>query len=1130
MKARIFVFYLLCFLFAIPPGRVAAQEVTFDKVLPPQGKSFDLVTGITQDKQGFIWLASKRGLYKYDGYRMTAYRTNALNPSSIISNSLETVFADRDGTIWIGSLGTGLDHFNPATGVFRHYRFDPQVPTGISNDTVTAILRDRQGQLWIGTHQGLDRFDEKTGRFFHYRHQPNNPQSLSNNQVRAIYEDRSGTLWIGTGSPFADNGGKPDEGGLNRMDKKTGTFTCYLHNPADPNSLANNKVRALYEDSKGNFWVGTAGSDGLHLMDRKTGTFQRFGYDPAHPGRLSRPPIDKAFASWDHITFVCEDATGAIWIGTAAGGINRFDPVTKKLTQVDLFPGEPGDLASKSTWWAFVSKDNVLWISTKNGYLLKTDPFQEKLPHYSLRSATVYAVLQEDDGHFLFGTNKGLVQTDADRRIIMQWVNDPKNSLSLSDNTVLSITEDRPGFYWIGTMEGGLNLFDQQKGTFTRFQHNAGNKTSISGNLVMPALKDKEGRWWFGTNQGVNGFDRLTNTFTAYTFYPVEQALFTYNLVSSILEDRQGNFWVGTWQGGGVHRLTKETGGFKSFLKGVSVSVIYQDSDGVLWVGGSDGLYRYDRRANDFVPFVDPSSFGNIQDVISMIEDNQRNLWVGTPEGLVRINQQRNETNFYGKEYGVAENSLSYKSAYKTKTGELLFGDTSGYFAFFPNQLEKSSRPPEIIFSDFRLADQLVVPGKESLLKVPLSETKELRLRHNQTIFSIDFTAIDYSDPEKNRLLFMLENYDLQWHKAGAERRAYYFNVPPGHYVFRVKASNNKGIWAEKILDIIITPPWWQTWWAYTLLVLFAAGCIWGLLWHRSRKLKKENAVLEQKVTERTQQLNCSLEELKTTQSHLIQREKMASLGELTAGIAHEIQNPLNFVNNFAEVGSDLLEELQEAVEQNDKAAMEQLLPEINANLQKIHYHGNRAGTIVKNMLQLSRKNMNQKEPVDLNTLVDEYLRLSYHGVRAKEKGFSAILETYYDSTINKVIVNSEEIGRVLINLFSNAFYAMNEKRKRLDNDYNPVIQVSTEKKNGKVEIIVRDNGVGISEKIREKIYQPFFTTKPTGEGTGLGLSLSYDIITKGHGGELKVRSKEGEGAEFIVDLPLNESFDVQTS
>ena len=283
--------------------------------------------------------------------------------------------------------------------------------------------------------------------------------------------------------------------------------------------------------------------------------------------------------------------------------------------------------------------------------------------------------------------------------------------------------------------------------------------------------------------------------------------------------------------------------------------------------------------------------------------------------------------------------------------------------------------------------------------------------------------------------------------------------------------------------------------------------------------LASQNRILEEQVKERTTELMQSLDNLKTTQSQLIQSEKMASLGELTAGIAHEIQNPLNFVNNFSEVNTELIDELQQELKTGNTEEAIAISNDIKDNEQKINHHGKRADAIVKGMLQHSRSSSGVKEPTDINALADEYLRLAYHGLRAKEKSFNATMKTDFDTSIGNIDIIPQDIGRVIVNLITNAFYAVDEKKKQLGEGFEPIVTVSTKKHNDKVEIGVKDNGNGIPEKVLDKIFQPFFTTKPTGQGTGLGLSLSYDIV-KAHGGELTVETKEGEGTTFIILLP----------
>jgi signal transduction histidine kinase len=326
-----------------------------------------------------------------------------------------------------------------------------------------------------------------------------------------------------------------------------------------------------------------------------------------------------------------------------------------------------------------------------------------------------------------------------------------------------------------------------------------------------------------------------------------------------------------------------------------------------------------------------------------------------------------------------------------------------------------------------------------------------------------------------------------------------------------------------------VLPPWHRSWWAYIIYILVGVFFISAIISWRIKSLKQEKIKLEEKINQRTTQLAQksielakSLDHLKATQTQLIQSEKMASLGELTAGIAHEIQNPLNFVNNFSEVNAELIGELKKEIAEENYAGVKEIADDLESNMDKIAEHGKRAGSIVKSMLLHSRTSSNQKEMTDINALVEEYVRLAFHGMRAKDKSFNAKLVTSYDPGAGSLDVVPQEIGRVLLNLLNNAFYAVNERRKIEGNGYEPEVSLETKRSGERIQISVADNGKGIPENLQNKIFQPFFTTKPTGEGTGLGLSLSYDIV-KAHGGTLRLSSTEKKWTQFIIELPVSQ-------
>jgi len=466
----------------------------------------------------------------------------------------------------------------------------------------------------------------------------------------------------------------------------------------------------------------------------------------------------------------------------------------------------------------------------------------------------------------------------------------------------------------------------------------------------------------------------------------------------------------------------------------------------------------------------------------------------------------------------------------KTSDDFFFFGGNNGFTYFSADDVNRKSVPPLVYIRDFKVADQSMKQKELTQFGSISASGPVFSLAFAQNNISVDYTAIHYANPSQNEFAYKLENYDKDWRYVKNIRTAYYYNLPPGQYKFRVKAANSNGIWNETGTSVAfrILPPWWRTWWAYVMYgVLFFAAVFAIDRIQRRRLLEKERRIARERELKQAREIEKAYEELKATQVQLIHSEKMASLGELTAGIAHEIQNPLNFVNNFSEVNLELISELNGEVEKGNLDEVRTIASDLSQNEEKINYHGKRADAIVKGMLKHSRSSNGEKIPTDLNALADEYLRLSYHGLRAKDKSFNAEFRLEADESLPMINTVQQDIGRVLLNLINNAFYAVNKRWQisQLETSaegYKPTVVVSTKNLGSHIEISVKDNGNGIPSSVKDKIFQPFFTTKPAGEGTGLGLSMSYDIITKGHGGEIRLDSREGESTEFRVILPKN--------
>jgi len=1097
-----------------------AQERNYDFNLVSSTDNIPLgkIKAIAQDAKGYLWLGDEGyGLIRYDGYKMIRYKFNSSDTNSLGLTAMETVYCSADNKIWMG--GNGIDRLDPRSGKFTHFLHSDKDSFSHNGAAVNAILKDRQGLVWIGTDAGLECLDEKTGKFTHFLHDSGNPNSISSNNIRAIYEDRKGNLWIGTGFEFS----RDEDGGLNLVkDKRKGIFTRYLHDPKNPQSLVNNKVRAIFEDSRGNFWIGTGG-DGLHTMDREKGIFTRHPYDPSRPDQISRPPVIDTFRWADHISFIKEDSTGVMWIGTANNGLNAYDPHTQKTTHFFASNGFP----DRAGWMAFCSRDGILWITSQwDDKLYRVDPFKKNVSKNQL-DISIANIYEDKSGNLWLGSwNEGLIEKSIDNPESLHKIPILKLKTGLPvQNTVLSICPVNDKL-WLAT-SNGVQIFDPASGHFSIYPHDPDNKER-GKNWVTSIGADKKGQLWITSGEGLTKLVPPSDSLIHFHYNPKDSSGLTGEFLSSSIADKDDNLWISaSYTSRGINRLKPGHSSFTHYLTNYPINCMYLDHANVIWAGTDNGIFHFDKATDSFLALHDQRAEVDKVSIKAMVEDNDNNLWISSPSAIFKIDSARRNILVYGSKYGIITGSLNELrlAAYKTKDGRILLGANAGYYSFYPKDLEGNQHRLELAVTDFLIDNKSIQPGENSPLHSPLDETRDIWLTHDQNTFSFNFTGFQFSAPEENSYLYKLENYDNDWRIAGTERIAAYFKVPPGKYVFKVKGASNNGIWTEKSFNIEIYPPWWLSWWAYIIYGIMLFISIFDFYRvQKKRIMRKEREKSREKELEQAKEIEKAYNELKTTQAQLVQSEKMASLGELTAGIAHEIQNPLNFVNNFSEVNKELVDELKAERSKPDpernRELEDELLNTLEQNLEKINHHGRRADSIVKNMLQHSRSGTGQKEDVNVNAIAEEFLHLSYHGLRAKDKAFNVTLQKNFDPQLGLIRAVPQDLGRVLLNLYNNAFYATAEKMKHGIPGYEPVVMVSTKKSNGKAEFRIRDNGIGIPDKVKEKIFQPFFTTKPTGQGTGLGLSMSFDIV-KAHGGEIRVETREGEYTEFIVRLPV---------
>jgi len=999
------------------------------------------------------------------GKYKVAYQTNAAHAW----NSWNLSPPDRPN-LW----GIQLFQLNPSfTDTMSELIKNELDVQSLVNDEVLSMAKDSGNVIWILTPAGLERLNPSSYSQEKLSIVNISLDSILNFGINAIKAGSSQLLI--TGIKF-DSVRKENGLGWVFYDYVKGTFrTISLRDSTNKNLFAS-MYHSLAKDGRGIIWYGTfnEGGNGLYTAEEgnETSTFKRLDLAPPESQVSGKP-------SFDQIWSVYKDHTGYIWVGSRQFGLFKIKLEPSPIKILPL----PGDVKTELGTLKICEDvhGNVL-INEKGKHLLLYNVVDKQFRNLPLKANdSVKNIFYDPTANAFVCVLKKQIRTFDLKLSVL------KTSTLFVPDSLLLFGKDSFGNFWAVDPKAGANytpnknylFFDGTQFRFVPFD-SSGNFDGRFRNIYF----GHDGYIWLAPAfEGLHLYrwdNKLKKAIFIRKFLPGRYDVF------SICEDARGFIWLGTYDNG-VVRLDPATGKFQSWTR-------------------KDGM------PSNFVQKVVPSV-----NTILVLTD-LGSAFINTNSGAIRISKDLDEyvtphkrDEYFDKGWGYA--------ALVASSGEFAVATNSGLCLFKASDISPDSSKP-ILHITYLKNGNGVISFRESMNNM-------LTFSHDQNDLEIDYVGVHYDRPSLNQYAYFLKGADGNWVSAGTGRVARYSHLLPGHYEFYLKSANASGIWSDpqKMIAFEIRPPWWQTWWAYALYVLVLLTTIWSFVRYRSIQLKRENILLEEKVNLRTSQLKQSMDNLKATQSQLIQSEKMASLGELTSGIAHEIQNPLNFVNNFSEINKEMLEELKtERLKPNverDEKLQDEIINSLINNEEKIVNHGKRADAIVKGMLQHSRTTTGQKALTNINALADEYLRMSYHAYKVKNRDFHIEMNCNFESNLQKITVIPQDIGRVLLNIYNNAFYEVSEKMKSATAGYEPNISVSTKKLNDKIVLTVMDNGNGIPQKIVDKIFQPFFTTKPTGQGTGLGLSLSYDIV-KAHGGEIKVNTIEGEYTEFLIHLPIN--------
>jgi two-component sensor histidine kinase/ligand-binding sensor domain-containing protein len=875
---------------------LGSPRIIFDKVDASDGLSNTAAQAILQDSNGFIWIGSQQGLNRYDGAKME---------------------------------------------VFSHY---PDDPSGLSNAWVYDLLEGEDGKIWVATDGGLDIFDPTSKKFTTFPIDPNGEMGLPHKSVRCLFKAKDGTIWIGTLR------------GLSRWEGGS-KFTQIIEYEPDPSRTKRPGVRAIAETRDGTLWVGTQ-DNGLQHINPITG--ETHSYDYSAGGKKSTG--DK------YISSVFVDNDDAVWVGTRSGGLSRIDPVdrtVKRFTKSDA----PGSLQSNGIWTIYQDREESVWIGTEGGGLSLWDPVLENFQTYkhdpadpiSLADDVVYEIMQDDGDVLWVGTFSGISKWNRSIPTFTHLSRKDSTTNSLSNNKISSFQETKDGRIWIGTIGGGVNLWDQEASSFRSFEQISGDSSSLSDNRVMSLLASNNTTLWAGTmGAGINLLSSDGEIIQKYFHDEFDETSISSNKISDILQDESGSIWISTF-GGALNKYIGN-GAFERYPSKKEKAYQFSTSfivdmelshDGTIWLAGDGGgLMNFDPQTEKVtVHQHDPSNSNSVSGnhiialhettealwvgtrdtglnklrdntwlrfnrrkgiasgaIYGILEDEFKRLWISHGKGISVYHQRSNRFTNYNRTHGLQGEDFNNGASFKNSSGQMLFGGSNGFNIFNPSKIQGNRHVPPVVLSRFTKFNT------ETLLEIPTHKAKEIKLAYTDYVIGFEFAALDYTAPEKNQYRYKLIGFDKEWVETQNVRQATYTNLAPGKYIFRVQGSNNDGVWNSEGLsiDVSVAPPWWATWWAYTIYVILFIGVLYALSRIYKAKLyraqqKRYSQQLEALVTERTQELQKEILGHKAAQSKL-----SASLGEkevLLKEVHHRVKNNMQVISSLLNIQADSVDD-----------------------------------------------------------------------------------------------------------------------------------------------------------------------------------------------------------------------------
>lgn len=1144
-KRIITVIYLLLLTTAYlysQPKHMQFKHISFD-----EGLSNSSVVSLLQDSRGFMWIGTYNGLNRYDGTNIVSYKNIPSDSSSLPENHVISIFEDRNKNLFIGTY-SGLSLYNRELDNFINYSFDKTSALHNMLYLIYNINEDSLGNFWLSTNSGLIYFDRKNNKVTNYKDYSDNSHGIRSNVVFSTFSDKKGRLWVAT------------DVGLYVLINKTEGFRLITRCKSKDINLRTIVFSSITEDKRGNIWFGSFSGLFCFMNEGNTNEIELISY--------THNPLDPHSISNNRIKSVYIDKDDNLWVGNENGGINLFNRLNNNFTRYQIDEFNSMSLNNESIWAITEDNNGNFWFATYGGGVnisVKNSDFiinYKNIPGstQSLSHNIVSCFMEDKTGKQWVGTDGGGLNLINNKT--GQFTRFNNSNSGLKSNAVLCMAEGLGNTIWLGTWGNGLVCYNSVNNTFKSFSRN--NNYPQPDN-VRAIAKDKLGNLWLGTNNyGLIYYQVNGNKFNS--FYEINS-----NNIEVLKFDYNDHIYLGTSNGFKVFNITDKS--YKSYyndphnsnsISDNKIFDIYIQNDSCIWIGTMNGLNQFNPKNQKFIKHYLYKGASN-STILAITKDKKGFLWLTTNIGICQYDYINKKVKFFGKSDGLLSNDFYQRSILTSNNGNILVGGNNGFSILNPDKISENKTIPNIIITDLYIFNSKVTIGTQgSPLKKQISETKEITLSYKESVLTFYFTALDFTNPKKNQYAYKMENFDNDWIYSGNKKEVTYTNLSPGKYIFRVKGSNSDGIWNETgtELKITITPPWWKTWWFNTLVILLIFGSALFYYKRRTYQLKKQRQTLEIKVNERTHELEKANIMLQKRQEEIIyQIEQVKFQKEIVEEQNVKLEKAYNDLaiqeQKLEETVEERTKELllaKEKAEESDKlksAFLNNMSHEVRTPLNAIVGFSSIIAKSTHTPEKLKKySNIISSSSKKLIEIITDVIEISEIQTKQVKPEFTTI---EFISFCSNVVSNFEERARdkdiklfLNINIPYNEYYILSDNGKLkkilqhiIDNAIKFTIQGFVEIKcnleeirnnNTLIHISVSDTGIGISEEMQKIIFEPFRQVKTNmikefgGNGLGLSIAKAYlDFLN----GSISLKSETNKGTTVHISFPA-EKFDTQ--